>query len=144
MTGAPIIGVMALSGSMELLPGTTVRILHRSRYAGPCKQGNWQQLFVVGCSEAGAQCGTARPIKEIGPQKAVVAAVRMPVQRSMAIRTLLTRTPRFAAYDSPSSNAFRGLIRKIDPSSPQAANITNQGSFSMDTPVKSPIPQSTN
>ena len=57
-------------------------------------------------------CGTANPIKEIGPQKAVVVAVNIPVHKRMAIRARLIRMPRLAAYISPSNKAFRGFISK--------------------------------
>lgn len=44
-----------------------------------------------------AICGTANPIKDTGPQKAVADAVNTPVTKSMTILVGFIRTPRFSA-----------------------------------------------
>lgn len=44
-----------------------------------------------------AMCGTASPIKDIGPQKAVAAAVSRPVARSRRLRVRLMFMPRLRA-----------------------------------------------
>ena len=88
-------------------------------------------------------CGTANPIKEIGPQKAVVVAVNIPVHKRMAIRARLIRIPRLAAYISPSNKAFRGFISKTANSNPINAQVPKKGNCSKDTPEKLPSPHIT-
>ena len=44
-----------------------------------------------------AMCGTAKPKKAMGPQKAVIRAVRKPEARMMSILLRLMFTPRFSA-----------------------------------------------
>ncbi len=50
------------------------------------------------CVIALAICGTANPMKAIGPQNAVVTAVRIPVAISRRLRTLRMFIPRLSAY----------------------------------------------
>ena len=49
-----------------------------------------------------AKCGTAIPTKEIGPANATIHAERILERSTIAMRSPLTFTPRFFAYDSPS------------------------------------------
>lgn len=69
-------------------------------------------------------CGTAKPRKEIGPQKAVVIAVSNPVVISNMLRVRRMLTPKFSAYLTPNSMALSGLIRSIESSSP--ANVKSE------------------
>ena len=93
--GAPIIGVTAFSGSMLLLPGPTVSMLHSIAMQAPLRivTGTRCVWFDVP-SSIRATWGTASPIKETGPQKAVIVAVRIPVHSNIEILALLTLMPR--------------------------------------------------
>ena len=62
--------------------------------------------------------GTANPMNETGPQKAVVTAVRIPVEMSNKLRVRLMFTPRFSAYLVPRSIALRGLMRRMASTNP--------------------------
>lgn len=62
--------------------------------------------------------GTASPIKEIGPQKAVAVAVKTPVQTKIEILAGLIFTPKFAAYISPSRRALSGFMSSSAQASP--------------------------
>ena len=84
--------------------------------------------------------GTANPINATGPQKAVVAAVRIPVARSSRFLVLLIFTPKFSAYLFPNSMALRGLMSKIAMNIPIKIRRENSGSCSIDTPPKFPSP----
>ena len=78
-----MIGVTALSGMMPLFPGNTQIRLHRRAMALPDSMVKgisrlWLELPVA----SRAMCGTASPMKETGPQNAVVTAVSSPVAKS--------------------------------------------------------------
>jgi len=86
-------------------------------------------------------CGTANPIKAIGPQKAVVIAVSIPVAINNRLRVSRTFTPRFSAYRFPNNKAFKGLINMTDKTKPAVIETTNTGNCPEDTPLKFPNPQ---
>ena len=144
ITGAPTSGVTALSGRMLLLPGITVSMLHNSATHEP-------DMIVAGKSivwfdeprTKRAICGTANPINEIGPQKAVAVAVSNPVQSRMIMRVRFTFTPIFAAYISPKSKALRGFIIRMAINKPMIEQMMKNGNRSFETPEKFPIPHIT-
>lgn len=97
MTGAPKTGVTALIGITVFCGITQIR-LHNIHITAPVSivVGNsmvWSDVFV----SIRAMCGTASPTNAIGPQKAVLAAVSMPVAVSSSRRVRLMSTPKFAA-----------------------------------------------
>ena len=94
MTGAPSMGVTAFNGSILLVPGITISILHNRAIQEPASIVTGTSiLWLDEPSISLAICGTASPMKEIGPQKAVVVAVSNPVQNRMAIRVRLILIP---------------------------------------------------
>lgn len=115
MTGAPKIGVMAFRGIVPAEPGITLIRLHNNAMKAPVSivTGNRDLWFDVPSNKR-AICGTANPIKDIGPQYAVVIAVNNPAQSSNRKRTILIFTPKFRAYLSPKSRALSGLMSIID------------------------------
>ena len=73
-------------------------MLHINAMAAPVRRvaGISERWFSVPSSIL-AIWGTANPIKAIGPQKAVVMAVRMPVTTNSQLRTRWVLIPRFSA-----------------------------------------------
>lgn len=75
-TGEPTNAVMTLIGNTDWLPGNWAIISHSSISEVPTRQ---QQGMRIRWSEEWnsdlARCGTAIPIKPIGPQKAVILPV---------------------------------------------------------------------
>ena len=57
-------------------------------------------------------CGTANPMKAIGPTNAVVLPAKILVASIINIRVFLKFIPKLFAYFSPKSNASQGLITK--------------------------------
>ena len=142
--GAPIIGVTAFNGKRLLLPGIIVSILQSIAIHAPLKIViGTRCLWLDVPSTILATCGTANPIKDTGPQNAVIAAVRIPVQRRIESLALFILTPKLAAYISPSNNALRGFISSTAYTRPIIVKVAKYGSFSIDTLVKSPIPHIT-
>lgn len=97
MTGAPKTGVTAFIGITVFCGITQIR-LHSKQMAAPVSivVGNsivWSDVFVSNR----AMCGTASPTNDMGPQKAVLAAVSMPVAVSNSSRVRLISTPKFTA-----------------------------------------------
>ena len=82
MTGAPIKGVTAFNGITPISPGRLQKILHNKAIPDPHMSvpGKSMRWFVV-LKNILEICGTARPIKATGPQKAVTTAVRIPVSK---------------------------------------------------------------
>ena len=74
----------------------------RSMVAG----NSWRWFSVDGISRA--ICGTANPMKAIGPQNAVVTAVSKPVTTAASCARV-SCSPRFSAYCSPNSGALGAL-----------------------------------
>ena len=144
ITGAPTRGVMAFRGSTLSLPGNTVRRLHSNATHEPAKIVTGSSIvWFDEPSSRRAICGTASPMNEMGPQKAVAVAVSSPVQSSIIIRVRFTFTPRLVAYISPRSRAFSGFIIRMARNSPAMEQIIKNGNRSFDTAEKSPIPHIT-
>ena len=80
MMGAPMTGVTAFNGMMPFSPGNTQIRLHNKATVLPVRIviGNRELWFSVP-KISHATWGTAKPIKAMGPQKAVVIAVSKPV-----------------------------------------------------------------
>ena len=142
MTGAPSTGVTAFSGIMPDSPGRIQMRLQSKATALPVSKvtGRSELWFEVPIMRR-AICGTANPINETGPQKAVVTAVRMPVEIRSRFRVLLIFTPKFSAYLLPKRSALSGFIKRIDRMSPAIVKDAKYGICSRDTPLKLPIPQ---
>ena len=135
----------AFSGSSIPVPGITVSILQARAMQAPERavagtSTRWSEVP----SSSRAIWGTARPMKDIGPQKAVTTAVIRPVQTSTWIRATRTLTPRLAAYFSPSSRALSGLTSSRAQTRPAQAAAEKKGSWAEETEEKSPIPHITN
>ena len=97
MTGAPNIGVTAFSGMIKFVGITQMR-LHNKAIAAPISivAGSsilWSASLVTSL----AMCGTANPMNATGPQKAVVMAVRIPVESKINIRVDCMLMPKFIA-----------------------------------------------
>ena len=113
MTGAPKSGVTALRGIMPPSAGNVQSRLQSRANTEPISMvtGSRRRWFSVPMTRR-AMCGVARPIKAIGPQKAVTTAVSKPVISNKAMRSFLIENPRFSAYCSPRSMALRGLMSR--------------------------------
>ena len=123
MTGAPKTGVTALSGMMPDSPGKMQMRLQSKATALPVsKVTGSKELWFDVPNISRAMCGTANPMNDTGPQKAVVTAVRIPVETSSRLRVRLMFTPKFSAYRLPKSKALRGFIKRIDKASPMSVN----------------------
>ena len=97
MTGAPNIGVTAFSGMIKFVGMTQMR-LHSKAIAAPISivAGNnilWSASLVISL----AICGTANPMNDTGPQKAVVMAVKIPVESKINFRVDCMLMPKFIA-----------------------------------------------
>ena len=57
-------------------------------------------------------CGTARPMKAIGPTKAVILPAKILVANMIIYLVFLKFTPKLFAYFSPNKSASKGLITK--------------------------------
>ena len=121
-------GVTALSGKIPFPPGRTITMLHSNATQLPVSNvtGN-NSLWLEEPSNNRAICGTANPIKEMGPQKAVAVAVRIPVQSRIKTRVRFTFMPRLAAYISPKRSAFNGLINNMERSRPTSEQVVKKG-----------------
>ena len=60
------------------------------------------------------RCGTAKPIKAIGPQKAVDKAAITPVSNKIIVRKRFMFTPKFSAYRLPIIIMFKGFTSRDD------------------------------
>ena len=123
MTGAPNTGVTAFRGIMPDSPGKMQMRLQSKAMALPANNvtGN-KELWLEVPNINLAMCGTANPMNDTGPQKAVVTAVRIPVEMSNKFRVRLMFTPRFSAYRVPNNMALSGLIRRMASTSPLIVN----------------------
>ena len=80
-------GVTAFSGMIPASPGRMQMKLQSRAMAPPVSMVTGsRELWLEVPSMRRAMCGTASPIKEIGPQKAVVVAVSNPVATSSRLR----------------------------------------------------------
>ena len=98
MTGTPKSGVTTLSGISVPSDGRLHTQLHVSPIIPPNRRvsGISVRLFAVRETIL-VICGTASPMNEIGPQKAVVRAEINPVDISMELRMRLMLNPRLQA-----------------------------------------------
>ena len=134
-----------MSGSSVPVPGMTVSMLQTRAMHAPDSmvagtRTRWSEVPV----SRRAICGTARPMKDIGPQNAVTTAVIRPVHISTLILAAVMLTPRLAAYFSPSSRALSGFTSINENTRPASDTAANKGSLAGDTAEKSPIPHITN
>lgn len=97
-TGTPMNGVMADKGSVPRSPGKWVSNNESNATLAPITKvaGNKRRWSAV-CMSRRTICGTAKPMNDMGPHRAVTAAVSSPVSRSRMVRTRLTRMPRLVA-----------------------------------------------
>ena len=119
MTGAPRMGVTALRGMMPASPGRMqIRLQSRAMALPVSRVTGISELWLEVPSISRVIWGTASPMKEMGPQKAVVVAVSKPVAMSSRLRMRRILIPRFSAYRVPKSRALRGLISRMAMRSP--------------------------
>ena len=113
--GTPRNGVTAFSGNTHPLLGSTHTKLQNKATMPP-------KRIVVGMmnrkssvrKNKRAKCGTANPIKAIGPQKAVDKAVIIPVSNKITVRKRFMFTPKFSAYRLPIIIMFKGFTSRDD------------------------------
>lgn len=113
--GTPRNGVTALSGNTHPLLGSTHMKLQIKATVAP-------RRIVVGMINRKSsvrnnrrdRCGTAKPIKAIGPQKAVDKAAIIPVSNKIAVRKRFMFTPKFSAYRLPIIMMFKGFTSSDD------------------------------
>ena len=96
--GTPINGVIAAKGSVPLSPDICDAIREkRAKFAPISTQAGNNCLWSAVRKTIRAMCGTVKPINDIGPQRAVTVAVRMPVTISTMVRTFRTFIPKLVA-----------------------------------------------
>ena len=132
---------MAFSGIIPLSPGNRHMALHNRATSIPAvmvagSSWRWSSVFII----MRAICGTASPMKAMGPQNAVADAVRSPVTNSSLLRSATVFTPRFSAYCSPSNSMLSGLTSMSEHARPITVTAVNVGMLLMDTPPKLPRP----
>ena len=124
-----------------LSPGRKHSKLQSNATAAPVRiVAGKSQWWLSVHSNKRAICGTANPIKAPVPQKAVVIAVRIPVTTSRKLRVRCVLMPRFSAYCSPKSKAFKGFIIKREAVRPKMTTEAKRGMWAMETPPKFPNP----
>ena len=87
-----------------------------------------------------ARCGTAKPMKAIGPQKDVDKAVIIPVSNSIVVRKRFMSTPKFSANLLPISIRFKGFTSRDETTMQIMETAAYNGNIVSDTPEKLPIP----
>ena len=111
MTGAPKIGVTALSGIIPISPGMMQIKLQSKAMALPVSMVRGiSELWLEVPSISRAICGTASPMKEMGPQNAVVMAVS-PSFSCFAIDLMV----KFQLAGLPLINAYKAFAAKSRP-----------------------------
>lgn len=88
--------------------------------------------------------GIAIPIKEIGPQKAVIIPVNKAVIEIRIYFSFLTCIPKYEACVPPNTYAFNGLIQTTVKRSETKNKIVNNGISSRFTCCTEPKPQIVN
>lgn len=142
--GTPITGVIAFIGIIPIEVGNTLISVHKRAITVPLNIViGIRALWFDELSNSLAICGTTSPRKPIGPQKAVVTAVRMPVMSNSLLRVDLIFIPRFSAYRSPSRRALSGFTINADHASPIIMSVENIGIWLIVTPLKLPSPHIT-
>ena len=91
-----------------------------------------------------ARCGMARPIKPIGPQKAVTVPANSVVDRKMMMRERVRLRPIVSAYASPKSRMLSGFIATTASIKPAITIGTRTYSCSIVTVATEPMVQTTN
>ncbi len=89
-------------------------------------------------------CGTARPIKAIGPVKAVMLPAKILVAITSIKVVRFIETPMLSAYLGPKRSAFIDLIEPTATASPRAQQIVKIKTDSQDKLPKLPNDQKTN
>lgn len=103
-------GVTAFSGMIPASPGRMQMKLQSRAMAPPVSMVTGsRELWLEVPSMRRAMCGTASPIKEIGPQKAVVVAVSNPVATSSRLRVRRMLIPRFRHSVFPAAGHSEAL-----------------------------------
>ena len=93
-----MIGVTALRGIMPPCDGIVQKRLQSRATTLPASmEAGISSLWSDACINSRATCGTARPMNEIGPQKAVTMDVSAPVMMRSQLRTTVVRMPKFSA-----------------------------------------------
>lgn len=134
-------GVITLMGMMPLSPGRVLTREQKSVSMAPIMMVDGMSMRWSDVRKSiRDRCGTAIPINDIGPQKAVQTDTKIPVTMRMYRWVLYTDIPIFAAYLSPRSNALRGFTIKTESKSASNNSVANSGIFSILTPPKLPIP----
>ena len=96
--GAPISAVTELMGKLPSNEGRRAMRLQNKAKSMPMKAvAGISSLWSLLLKRKRAMCGTAKPKKAIGPQNAVMSAVRKPEANMMSILLRLMFTPRFSA-----------------------------------------------
>ena len=96
--GAPMSAVTELMGRLPSNEGSRAMRLQNKAKSMPRKAvAGMRSLWSLLRNRNLAICGTANPKKAIGPQNAVIKAVRKPETKMMSILLRLTFTPRFSA-----------------------------------------------
>lgn len=139
--GAPTKEVTALRGKVPLSPGKTHKRLQNKAIATPVKRvkGN-SHLLSSELITKRTRCGTASPIKDIGPQKEVTLATSRPVTINKVLRKVCTFIPKLRAYNSPKEKAFKGFIKKNVLIKTGIISSEKSGICSKVTLLKLPIP----
>ncbi len=136
-----MIGVMAFSGMTEDSGNVQSKLQSRAIDEPQKSVTGISSLWLSVCRINRAMCGTASPMKDIGPQNAVMIAESKPVENSNKVRALLMLIPRFSAYWFPSSKALSGLMSMRAKPMPTSVIPEKKGICSQDTPLKFPSPQ---
>ena len=147
MTGTPIIGVMALTGMVppRLSEGATDIIWHSRPIRAPQRAvAGMRILWLELAMSMRAMCGTANPMKPIGPHQAVTTAVSDPERRRRVERTRPTDTPTFSAKRWPKRRALRLLAYGTVHSVSVTVSAENNARLPMPTAENVPMPHSTN
>ena len=96
--GAPINAVTELIGRLPSNKGSReIRLQNKARHMPMKAVAGINTLWSLVRKRKRAMCGTARPKKAIGPQNAVMRAVRKPEAKMMSMLLNLILTPRFSA-----------------------------------------------
>lgn len=107
ITGTPMTGVTALMGRTEPEGRMLIRLHSRQTELPMSITEGSRKRWSKDLTTKRVMCGTERPMNATGPQKAVAAAVSMPVTRSSRRLTFLVSIPRFWAYPLPSNKPLR-------------------------------------
>ena len=140
--GAPMSAVTELIGRLPSKEGRRAMRLQNKAKSMPRKAvAGMSSLWSLLLKRNRAMCGTANPKKAMGPQKAVMMAVRKPDTKMMSILLRRMFTPRFSAYRSPSSKRFSVLNKRKALMVPTTTVMAKNGSWALLTLEKLPCPR---